>query len=151
MTTETPVMAEVELSYRSKVKASDRPKITSSQITYGLLKTIYNPGKVEHVESFYALFLNRANNVLGWILLSSGGTCGTVVDPKTLFQAALKTNAHGIILSHNHPSGNLIPSEQDDAVTRKIKDGARILDMKLLDHIIYTEEGYYSYSEEDKL
>lgn len=142
------VVSEVELHYKTAVKSSDRVKITNSLDIYNVLKTVYDLNKVEHKEMFYAVYLNSANRVLGVILISEGGTSSTVVDPKTIFQAALKMNASGIIISHNHSSGQTIPSEQDNNITKKIKEGAKLLDMTILDHIIMGEVGtYYSYSD----
>ena len=97
------------------------------------------------------LLLNRANKVLGYVLLSLGGTAGTVVDPKVIFQAALKTNAHGIILCHNHPSGNLTPSSQDISLTKQLRDAGKFLEIALLDHLILTTEGYYSFADEGQV
>ena len=80
--------------------------------------------------------------------VSTGGVSGTVADPKLIFTAALKANACGIIMAHNHPSGNLKPSQSDNDLTRKIREGAKLLEMQLLDHIIVTTESYYSYADE---
>lgn len=97
------------------------------------------------------MFLNKANKVLGIFEVSSGGISGTVADPRLIFVAALKTNCSGIIISHNHPSGNLKPSRQDEELTQKIKHAGEFLEIKLLDHIIITSEGYYSFADEGLL
>lgn len=141
-------IAEVEIFYKSNIKAADRVKVISSKDTYNVLKNTFNPDKIEHREQFIILLLNRANHVLGWCNLSEGGTSGTVVEVKMIFQLALKANASGIILSHNHPSGQLIPSEQDRIITRKVKDCGKILDISVLDHLIVTSENYYSFADE---
>jgi DNA repair protein RadC len=94
------------------------------------------------------MFTNRANKVLGIFELSTGGVSGTVADPKLIFAAALKVAASGLILSHNHPSGNLQPSQADIDLTRKIKEAGKLLEIQLLDHIILTTEGYYSFADE---
>lgn len=94
------------------------------------------------------MFLNRANKVLGILEASSGGISGTVADPRLVFVAALKANASNIIISHNHPSGNLNPSKADEELTQKIKQAGQLLDIKLFDHIIVTSEGYYSFADE---
>lgn len=86
------------------------------------------------------MLLNRMNKVLGIYLISVGGFAGTVCDPKVVFQAALKTNASSIILAHNHPSGNLKPSDADLQLTEKLKKGGKLLDIAVLDHLILTEE-----------
>lgn len=141
-------IAEIELIYRSKIKPSRRPTITSSSDAYGLFLQIWEDGKLELIEQFNILLLNRANKVLGIFKVSTGGVTGTVADPKIILTAALKANACALIMAHNHPSGNLSPSTQDKELTRKIKWGAQLLDMKLLDHLIITKESYYSFGDE---
>lgn len=144
-------VAEVELSYKSKVKASNRPTVTTSRDGYDVLKLAWNENKIEFVEEFKILFLNRANKVLGICDISSGGITGTVADPRLIFIAALKANCCAIIISHNHPSGNLHPSRQDEELTQKIKQAGQFLEIKLLDHLIITSEGYYSFSDQGLL
>ena len=96
----------------------------------------------------YGVFLNRTNKALGVSFISKGGMAETVMDVKIILQTALKTHASGIILSHNHPSGNLHPSEADKRITSKIKEACKLLDLNLLDHIIITEEHYYIFADE---
>ena len=144
-------VAEVELVYRTKVKPSQRPKITTSVDAYEILQKIWNRDKIELVEEFKVLLLNRSNKVLGVLDASSGGITGTVADPRIILTAAIKANAVGIVLSHNHPSGSLKPSRADEELTVKIKEAARFLDMTVLDHIIITSEGYYSFADEGLL
>jgi DNA repair protein RadC len=103
---------------------------------------------LEYRESFAILLLNRANRVLGIANISSGGLSGTVADPKVIFQQALKANASSIILLHNHPSGNTQPSEADITLTRKMKECGKFLDLPVLDHLIVTTDGYYSFAYE---
>jgi len=141
-------VAEIQLSYTSNVKPSLRPKVTSSRDAYNVLKEHWDLGRLELVEQFKVLLTNRANRVLGIFEVSTGGIAGTVADPKLIFVAALKGAATGIILSHNHPSGNLTPSQADIDLTRKIKEGGKLLEIQLLDHIIITSESYYSFSDE---
>lgn len=105
---------------------------------------------IDH-EEFWVLMLDRRNRVRTTYRLSSGGSAATVVDLKQLFKYAIQQNLSSLIVVHNHPSGNLRPSTQDDNLTRKIKDGAKLLDINLLDHVIISEEGYYSYVEEGRL
>ncbi len=126
-------------------------KITCSVDIYGLLEQNWDKGKLEFVEQFKVLLLNRANKVLGLYELSTGGVAGTVADPKLIFVAALKACASAIILCHNHPSGNLQPSAADIQLTKKIKEGGSLLDIAVLDHIILTSEGYYSFADEGLL
>jgi DNA repair protein RadC len=141
-------VAEIELVYKTRVKPSERPKITTSKDAAELLQKIWNDNKIEFVEQFKVLLLNRCNLVLGAVDISSGGVTGTVADPKLIFVAALKANAVSIIISHNHPSGNLKPSRADEELTQKIKNAGLFLDIKLLDHVIVTTEGYYSFADE---
>ncbi len=141
-------IAEVELIYKTKIKASERPQVKTSKDAADLLKQIWDENKIDFVEQFKVLFLNRANKVLGIFEVSTGGVTGTVADPKLIFVAALKANACNIIISHNHPSGNLKPSLQDEQLTQKIKQAGQLLDIKLIDHIIVSSEGYYSFADE---
>jgi DNA repair protein RadC len=104
--------------------------------------------KVEFIEQFKIMLLNRANKVLGIVEITSGTSTATIVDPKLIFAAALKANACSIIAAHNHPSGNRIPSQADIHLTKKLIDGGKLLEIQILDHIIVTTEGYYSFADE---
>lgn len=141
-------VAEITLSYRSAVKASERPKVTCSRQVAEVLRVSWDLDTLCFVEQFMVLLLNRANRVLGCVVISSGGTAGTVVDVKLVFAAAIKANASSIILSHNHPSGNTLPSEQDRRLTKRIVEAGKLLDIPILDHVILTEEAYYSFADE---
>lgn len=143
-------LAEVRLTYKTKVKPSDRIQINKSIDAYHIFIDRWNKDTLEHIEEFKILLINRSNKVLGMASISSGGTTGTVTDVKLILQYALKTNAKGIILCHNHPSGNLNPSESDLKTTKKIKESAIIMDMEVLDHIIIipNEINYYSFADE---
>lgn len=141
-------VAEIQLSYKSHVKPSERVKITCSRDAYNVLLQTWDENKLEFVEQFKVMLLNRANKVLGVFEVSTGSTTATVADPKIIFAAAIKANASGIIIAHNHPSGNLSPSQQDIDLTRKVKDGGKILEVQLLDHVIITTESYYSFADE---
>ena len=100
-------------------------------------------------EKFYVVFLRKANNICGFAEVSSGGQAGTVVDVKQLFTRSLMANAAAIIVSHNHPSGNLQPSQADIDLTKRIKSAGLLLDLPCLDHIIMTEfKGYYSFADQ---
>jgi DNA repair protein RadC len=141
-------IAEVDLVYKSKVKASMRPLITCSADISKILLQVWEEGKIELVEEFKVILLNRANRVIGVFDASSGGITGTVADLRLILAAAVKCCAVSMILSHNHPSGNLQPSRADEELTIKIKEAAKWLDIKVLDHIIITVEGYYSFADE---
>ena len=139
-------IAEVKLSYSTNVKPSDRRKITCAKDAAEILRHVF-PG-IEHREYFYAMLLNRGNYVLGFFQVSTGGIHGTLVDVRLIMQAAIKANASSIVLSHNHPSGNLQASDADIRITRKIKDACAVLDISLLDHIILTTIGYLSMADD---
>lgn len=144
-------VAEIELVYKSKVKASDRPQITSSSDAAKLLQSIWDENKIEFVEQFKVLLLSQANRVIGCVNISTGNAICTIADPKLVLVAAVKTNACKIIISHNHPSGNLKPSRADELLTQKIKLAAEFHDIRLFDHVIVSTEGYFSFSDEGLL
>jgi DNA repair protein RadC len=104
--------------------------------------------KDHHHEVFVVVFLNRANRINHYEIISEGGITGTVADPRIILKKALEEDAVSIILCHNHPSGNLLPSRADEDLTRKIKEASGYFDIKVLDHIIVSEEGYYSFADE---
>jgi DNA repair protein RadC len=144
-------VAEVLLVYRNPVRPSNRPKITTSQSAYDLLMQLWDRDQIELAEQAKVLLLNRCNRVLGMYQASSGGVSGTVMDPKLIFSVALKANAPAIILAHNHPSGNLVPSAQDHALTTRIVEAGKLLDIIVIDHLIVTTEGYCSFRDEGML
>jgi len=144
-------VSEVKLSYKSKVKASERPSICNSKASYDILMKVYDDDTIEYTESMRMLLLNRAGKVLGVMDISNGGTAGTTADIKVIMQCALLGNANGIILCHNHPSGNLQPSSEDIIVTQKVKSACNVMDIQLLDHIIISSEYYYSFADEGRL
>lgn len=143
-------LAEIEVLYKTKVKASERRKIIHSSDAEAILREIWSPG-MELKEEFYILLLNRANAVLGWYKISEGGIAGTVVDPKLIFSVALKGLASSLILAHNHPSGNLRPSPEDIALTKRLREAGRLLEIPVLDHLILSAEGYFSFADEGVL
>lgn len=103
---------------------------------------------MEFKEEFYIILLNRANQVLGWYKVSEGGMSGTVVDPKLIFSIALKGLSSSLILAHNHPSSNLKPSNEDINLTKRLKEAGALLEIPVLDHLILTTDGYYSFGDE---
>ncbi len=141
-------VAEIKLTYNVKVKPSQRPKIETSEKAYEILKQSWNPDTIDLFEQFKVLLTNRAHKVLGIIEISSGGIAGTVSDPKLIFAAALKAGASGFLVAHNHPSGNLNASQCDILLTKKLKEGGKLLEIQLLDHIIITSESYMSFADE---
>ncbi len=130
-----------------KLKTSQLQLIQSSCDAAKQCKYLYNEETV-YREIFFVLFLNRSNKVTGFIKISEGGMTGTVADPRLILTAALLAGASSLVLTHNHPSGSLIPSRQDEQLTEKIKQAARYLDIKVLDHVIISDEGYYSFADE---
>ena len=139
-------LAEIEIIYKPKYKASELPKVITSGDAYECLKDVFP--SLDYREYFYILCLNRNNKVLGYCQISAGGLCGTVADVRMIMQTALKSNACSVILSHCHPSRNLIPSEADKELTRKIKEAGKVLDIAVLDHLILTSESYFSFADE---
>ncbi len=144
-------VAEIELVYKTKVKASERPQIKTSSDAYEVLKQSWDENKIEFVEQFKVILLNRANKVLGIYELSTGGISGTVADIRLIFAAAIKCNACSIVLAHNHPSSSTKPSEADIQITRRINEAGRLLEIKLIDHIIVTVENYFSFADEGEI
>lgn len=135
-------ICEVQVSYSPKRRPKDLPQVSSSSAAYDYALAFWKD--IDYCESFCIMLLNRSNKVLGIRKISDGGINGTVVDVRLIFSTALKGMATSIICLHNHPSGNLLPSDADMKITRKIRDGGNILDVKLLDHLIITPDGYYS-------
>lgn len=139
-------VSEIKVSYsnRNNIKV----KVTNSKIIYNLIMKHWNLDIIEYQEEVKIILLNRANIVLGIYELSKGGISGTVVDIRIILGVALKCNASSIIMVHNHPSGKLTPSDNDKSITKRLKEACSILDISLLDHLIITKEGYYSFTNE---
>jgi len=126
----------------------EKSVVRSSADIAGHLRSILK----DHLhEVFAVVFLNQANKINHTEIISKGGITGTVADPRVIMKKALDENATAIILCHNHPSGNLQPSRADEQLTQKIREAAQYFDIKLLDHIIVSEEGYYSFADEGKI
>ena len=142
-------IAEISISY--SVGKGKKLKVNNSEDSYAVLLDSWDKNIIELQEEFKVLLLNRSNVVLGVYPMSKGGVSGTVVDAKLVFSVALKSNASGIVVVHNHPSGNLNPSEADKSITKKLKEASEILDIVLLDHLIITKENYYSFADDGLL
>jgi len=143
------IISALELGRRRRgAEVLQKEKITSSKDVFNLFQSIMEDYKYE---SFWILLLNRANKIIKKIQVSDGGISGTVADPKRIFKHSIENEASGIILCHNHPSGNIKPSEADIKLTKKIKDGGALLDINVLDHIIIGEENYFSFADENML
>jgi DNA repair protein RadC len=144
------VISEIEISY--KPKKANHPVVKSSNDVYNYLKQFYPDETIALQEQFTVAFTNRANKIIGIQVVSKGGLTGTVADPRLIMATALKAAATGIILCHNHPSGNLQASTADIDITKKIESACKFLDIKLLDHIIISPSGeYYSFIDEGLL
>ncbi|GAB3271516.1 DNA repair protein RadC [Larkinella harenae] len=143
------IVAALELGRRRREQ--DRPqklRITSSRDAYQEIK----PHLLDKPhEEFWILLLNRANEVIRPVQISSGGVSGTVADPKLIFKHAIDQLASSVILIHNHPSGNLTASQADRDLTRKLKEAGKILDIPVLDHLIFTDQAYLSFADEGML
>lgn len=139
-------VGEVELVY--KATTSNRHKIETSSDAYNLLLPTFKEGTIDYKEYFKVIYLNQAYQVLGYTQISEGGLTDINVDVRVILQAALLINAPVLILAHNHPSGNLKPSKQDLKLTMCIKNAAKLMRIIVVDHIILTNEGYYSFKDE---
>jgi DNA repair protein RadC len=145
-----PAVAEITVVYNNRQKASERPQISTSMDAHKCLLQGFNSDTIALQEEFIALYLNRANQVLGLYKVAAGGVTGVLCDPRLILAVALKIAAVGIIVAHNHPSGTLRPSRADEEITAKLKEGARFMDIKLLDHLILAPDGieFYSFADE---
>ena len=143
------IAAALELGRRRQAAASlEKPQIRSSRDIAQYLQANL---KDYNYEVFAVVFLNRANKINHFEIISRGGITGTVADPRLILKKALEEDATSLVLSHNHPSGNLKPSQADEELTRKIKGAASYFDIKVIDHIIVSDEGYYSFADEGML
>lgn len=140
-------MKTIQLSYLCDSSVNDTESIRSSEQAAKIFRETFRNGEIQMQEYFKAIFLRTDGRVLGIQTISMGGMRSTVVDAKVLFSAALLSHAEMIVLCHNHPSGDLRPSMEDLRLTQKLVDGARLLDLTVADHIIITEDNYYSMSD----
>ncbi len=147
MKTDYFIIPEITVSYKDNVKASERFVITCSQDASKVFAEAHKDC-MEHHEEVNVMFLNKANRVLGIACIGKGGLDATVVDVRMVLQIALKANCASLMLSHNYPSGSTKPSPQDIMITKQIKDGCKAIGLVLLDHLIMTEETYYSFADE---
>jgi DNA repair protein RadC len=139
-----------ELKIKVERKSGDGQvyQVKSSNDAATFFRTIFDADTMLWTEESAMICLNRANDVIGYFKVSSGGTASTIMDAKVIFTQALQSGAHSIILAHNHPSGNKMPSDNDIEVTKKLKKGATYLDLHILDHIILTETSHTSMADE---
>lgn len=140
-------VSEVQLIFKNRVNARNRPQVKCSKDAHAVLRTAWDKNRIGLLEEFKILMLNTAGFCLGVSDISVGGVSSCLVDPKIIFATALKANATSIILAHNHPSGSLKPSEPDIKLTQKLAEGGRHLDILVVEHIIMTPSSYYSMSD----
>ncbi|WP_315821143.1 JAB domain-containing protein [Paraflavitalea speifideaquila] len=149
MTKAVSIVAALELGRRRHaLEAFDRSVIGNSRDVANYLRTLLRD---RTAEVFAVIYLSQSNKITRFSIVSEGGITGTIVDPRLIIKKALEENAVHLILCHNHPSGSLQPSLADRALTQKIKQAALLFDIKVLDHIIVGEEGYYSFADEGTL
>jgi DNA repair protein RadC len=137
-------MPEIHIKYIPS--SLTKVKIKSAPEAYSMLMEMYNQDTFEYEEQVIVVFFNRANNTIGWYRLSTGGMASCIIDPKKVLATALKVGAHAILISHNHPSGELKPSDADRNITRKLNEACKLMELVLLDHIIVTADDNYSFA-----
>jgi DNA repair protein RadC len=144
-------VSEIQVSY--KPSAVKKQTITDSQDAFNVLREFFSPDTIALQEQIHALYVNNANQVLGVYGASLGGITGTVCDIRLILSVALRIAATGVIISHNHPSGSMKPSRQDEELTRKLKEAGKVMDVKLLDHLIVHPSGtqFFSFADEGLL
>lgn len=145
----SPKLAEIRAVYKSRTKVAARKKIRGPENVAEYLREIWNPRTLELSEDFLLLCLNNSHQVIGWVKISSGGFAATYVDPRLIFAVALQTAASAIVLAHNHPSGDLNPSDEDKRVTERLVEAGKLLNIRVLDHVILTRDDSYSFREND--
>lgn len=143
-------VTELKVVYTPKRKVRDRPKISSSSDAFQYIVEGFDPNTIYIQEEFAVMYLSRSNEVVGLYRLSKGGMTSVVADIRLVLAVALRIGAVSCILAHNHPSGNLSPSQADKDLTYKIKEGAKFLDLKILDHLIVSPCGkkYFSFADD---
>ena len=143
------IAAALEIGRRRQLSLiKERPQMRSSRDAYNLIAPLLQDLSKEE---FWILLLNRSNRFIGRVCISTGGVSGTVVDAKVIFKKAIESLASSVILCHNHPSGNLRPSQADIDITRKLRRAGESLDIAVLDHLIIADSGYFSFADEGKL
>ncbi len=135
-------VSEIEISYKPAI--GSKPEVTSSSDVYLILKEYYPENQIALKEYFVVMYLNQANRVIGVQKLSIGGLTSAIADVRLLFGTALKILATGLVISHNHPSGNTRPSLQDKNLTKQVREAGKLFDIKLLDHLILTPYDQYT-------
>lgn len=142
---------EITIHYKRWIEFDEMPFIKTSKNAYDIFKDVWNNNQIDYIEQAYILLLSTANRVLGVSSISNGGVRSTIIDRKVIFGTAIKAHASKIVIAHSHPSGQLEPSKKDIEITETLKSGGEILEIILLDHLIITSEGYYSFADEGKV
>jgi DNA repair protein RadC len=147
------LLGEVKLIYETRASIKEMKQVMDSRDCFEYFKALFPANQMALKEMAYAIALNRANKIIGWIKISEGGLSGTVIEILNIAQFAILSNCKTVILAHNHPSGKLIASEADEIITKKAVNALTMLDMVLLDHIILsgTDDEYYSFADEGKI
>lgn len=140
---------EIELKF--KKGKTETVKITGSSHLNDVLRTMFDMDTIEIYETVIVIFLNNSNKMIGWVKHSQGGITGTIIDKRIICATALKCLATSVIISHNHPSGTLIPSSADLKITKELKECFKLFDINFLDHMIITEDSYYSFRDNGDL
>ncbi|MEQ9221138.1 MAG: JAB domain-containing protein [Cyclobacteriaceae bacterium] len=135
---------EVRLVYRNKMKVKDRPKVQCANDAFNILYNSWDKDQIDNIEESKLLLLDRQMRLMSLVSLSFGGMTEAIIDPRVVFATALKRRANGIILAHNHPSGNLEPSQADISLTERFKSLGEMMRISLLDHLIVTFDGFRS-------
>jgi len=141
------LLPEIQVAYHP-IKVSDRKKVCSSNCVYDVIMQLWNHDTILLYEEFLTIYTDRKNGIIGYRNFTRGSNCGTIVDIKLIYAVALAISASSLILCHNHPSGNLKPSQADIEITNKIKNSGEFLEIKLLDHLIVSDVGYFSFMDE---
>lgn len=139
---------KMTVSFDKKVKRSELVYLSDSEMTAKVLRDIFNKDTFDWTEEVVMLCMNRANAVVGFYKISTGGMTSSIIDPRVVFSVALNCGSSSIILAHNHPSGNCVPSDQDKKITKDLKKSGELLNIRVLDHIILTTDKYYSLNEQ---
>ena len=140
-------LPEFKISFKKKGSVEQLYEVKDPETAADICRKCFDSGIIDWKEEFIVIALSRARKMTGFYPASSGGVTGTVVDPRVIFQLALLSNASALLICHNHPSGNLKPSQQDRELTRELVEAGKFLHIEVVDHLIITSEGYYSFSD----
>jgi DNA repair protein RadC len=151
VTTDWTKVSELEIIYKTKIKATERPQIKMSSDVYKLFLATWDVNKIELMEQFKVMPLNKKNRVLGICEISSGSIDQALVDVRLIFGMLVKIGATQAVVAHNHPAGCPKPSEADKQITKKLKEAGLLLDIRILDHLVITPENYYSFADEGEI